>query len=216
MHLQNAGHNIGAWPKAATGDFDGRLPPMMKLLLAADPVAAQALSKLGPDFEFQDIDPDDPQQLADCANLTTAIKSLLADVSQRGLVAMRERLTIALGRDVSEAEAATLTAGLSVDTVRGTVGWLPGALNANDPGPRPSAVAGLARIVPPYAPAGTWSRDDTTFSIRYRPAAHADPVLASWLELLAKTPDLDSRPVAKAMFKRAFKSDGTRFVCIVP
>ena len=58
--LKQAGHDIGPWPEAATGDFDGRLPPAMKLLLAADPAAAQAIAKLGAGFEFQDVDPDDP------------------------------------------------------------------------------------------------------------------------------------------------------------
>ena len=50
--LKAAGHDIGPWPEAATGDFDGRLPPMMKLLLAADPAAAEAMTTLGADFEF--------------------------------------------------------------------------------------------------------------------------------------------------------------------
>ena len=56
-----------------------------------------------------------------------AIKSLLGDVSKRGPVAVRERLSAALGREVTEAEVVTLTAGLSVDTLRGAVNWLPGA-----------------------------------------------------------------------------------------
>jgi predicted CXXCH cytochrome family protein len=199
--LAKAGHNIGAWPKAATGDFDGRLPPMMKLLLAADPLAAQALTILGPDFEFQDVDPDDSQQLAASANLATAIKSLIADISARGAAALRERLTGSLGRDVTEAEAAALMAGLSVDTLRGANSWVPGIMNSDNSALQASATVGLAKLDPPYGTAGSWSRDDAMVSIRYRPAAHADPVLASWLELLAKTPDLNSRPVAKAMFK---------------
>jgi hypothetical protein len=44
-----------------------------------------------------------------------------------------------------------------------------------------------------------------SFSIRYRPSAHADPVLATWLNVLAETPDLQSRPVAAAMFKELTK-----------
>ena len=48
--LKAAGHDIGAWPEAATGDFDGRLPPVMKLLLAGDPAAAQAMATLGAGF----------------------------------------------------------------------------------------------------------------------------------------------------------------------
>ena len=80
-----------------------------------------------------DVDPEDAEQLAACAELATAIKSLLADVSQRGPVAVRERLSAALGRDVSDAQLDALVAGLSVDTVRGAVAaWLPGVNAGND------------------------------------------------------------------------------------
>jgi len=227
--LAKAGHNIGAWPKAAVGDFDGRLPPMMKLLLAADPAAAEALKSLGPDFEFQDVDPADAEQLAASAKLAAATKALLADLSSRGARAVIERLSTALGRDVSEAEAATLTAGLSADTIRGAASWVPGLLNQNESVttsagsmPSPSFGASLERgnmltrpqrgeRIPPqhklgYEPAGAWSRDDATVSVRYRPAAHADPVLAAWLDVLAKTPQIESRPIAKAMLKELTKA----------
>jgi len=50
--LKKTGHDIGAWPKGATGDFDGRLPPPMKLLLAGDPAAKKAIEKIGAGFEF--------------------------------------------------------------------------------------------------------------------------------------------------------------------
>jgi hypothetical protein len=67
-----------------------------------------------------------------------------------------------------------------------------------------SALSNLARSAVTFDlnldPAGTWRRDDATFSIRYEPASHADPVLASWLELLTKTANLSNRPVASAMF----------------
>jgi predicted CXXCH cytochrome family protein len=228
--LAKAGHNIGPWPKAATGDFDGRVPPMMKLLLAADPAAAEAMAKLGPSFEFQDVDPDDAQQLAACANLALATKTLLADVSKRGIAAVRERLTAALGRDVTDADVATLTAGLSIDTIRATATWVPGIVSANEPLPQTlggmlSTQSGVSMFSPlsnmptPAAaddmppqrsvtlgPAGSWTRDDATLSLRYTPASHADPVLASWLEVLARTPQLESRPVPAAMFKELSKT----------
>jgi len=51
-----------------------------------------------------------------------------------------------------------------------------------------------------YDPAGVWSRDDATFSIRYLPAGHADPVLTAWLELVASTPQLQTQPAAAAAF----------------
>ena len=204
--LAKAGHNIGPWPRAATGDFDGRVPPMMKLLLAADPAAAEAMAKLGPGFEFQDVDPDDPQQLAACANFALATKALLADVSKRGMEAVRERLNVALGREVTDADVATLMAGLSIDTIRAVAAWIPGIASANEQLPAASTIVNITGLQSPYGAAGSWTRDDATLSLRYTPASHADPVLASWLEVLAKTPQLESRPVPAAMFKELSKA----------
>src|SRR5690606_20684000 len=106
--LQKAGFLVGPWPKHATGDFDGRLPPMMKLLLAADPSAAQAMSTLGADFEFLDVDPEDDAQLKACAELAAAIRTLVAELAARGPVVVSERLTTSLAIGVSEQRATTL------------------------------------------------------------------------------------------------------------
>jgi hypothetical protein len=57
-----------------------------------------------------------------------------------------------------------------------------------------------------FAAGGAWSRDDATLAMLYRPAGHADPVLTAWLDVLARTPDLESRPVAAAMFKELTKA----------
>src|SRR5262249_35486426 len=122
--LKKGGRDIGAWPKGATGDFDGRLPPAMKLLLAGDPSAAKAIEKLGPAFEFQDIDSTNAGQLAAVAELAKGIKSLLSDLSRRGSDAVRERLTAALGRNISAGEIENLVVGMSPDTARGAAGWL--------------------------------------------------------------------------------------------
>lgn len=200
--LKAGGHNIGTWPAAATGDFDGRLPAAMKLLLASDPAGAAAISKLGTTFEFQDVDPRNKEQVAAAASLGAAIKSLLADLSARGAVAVRERLAATLGRDVTEMEAATLAAGLSLDTMREAAKWVGTPTKANSP----ASTTKLAKIALVYGPAGYWTRDDATFSVRYQPAVHADPVLAAWIELLATTPHLEQRPIAAAMFKELTKS----------
>jgi len=216
--LRTAGHDIGHWPMEATGDFDGRLPPMMTLLLAADADAPDAITAFGADFDFLDVDSDDPEQLAAAALLAAAMKTMLADVSQRGPVAVRERLSAALGRDVSDAQLNAFLAGMSADTVRGAVGaWLPDVDTGNIEwinsmvgralrDPPTSDSVGRAKLDPPYAPAGAWTRDDATLSIRYRPAAHADPVLTAWLDLLANTPDLSQRPLAAAMFNELTKA----------
>jgi hypothetical protein len=208
--LKAAGHDLGGWPEQATGDFDGRLPPMMKLLLAADPVAAQAIRTLGEDFEFLDIDPDDSRQLAACAALAQAIKQLLGQLATSGPDVVQQRLATALGRQVSDVETKALVAGLSVDTLAGTAAsWLQNSAASSTPPQDRSAdhdsqnaIRTTGTNLPlTYAPAGTWFRDDAAFAIRYRPAAHADPVLTSWLEIVASTPELAQQPLALSAFK---------------
>ena len=61
--LLDNGFDIGQWPLRASGDFDGSLPELMRLLLVADAVGRSALDKLGHDFDFYDTDPDDREQL---------------------------------------------------------------------------------------------------------------------------------------------------------
>ncbi len=79
--LNDAGFAISDWPERATGDFDGRLPAIMKLLLAADPNARKAMGILGEDFDFFDIDPDDHTHLTAVADLTTAVCQLLEQLA---------------------------------------------------------------------------------------------------------------------------------------
>ncbi|HEY4234011.1 MAG TPA: hypothetical protein VGM76_11330, partial [Lacipirellulaceae bacterium] len=187
--FRKAGVEVGAWPAAATGDFDGRMPPQMMLLLAGDPDAAKAMTKLGPNFEFSDVEAENFEQLRSAAAIIQGIKKLLLDVSQRGPVAVQERLQIALGRDISERQIQPLLAGLSADTIRAaTKSWLPNVdIGASDWNSRDGTGVGTNGLTtaspkpeprtlnpePSYALAGTWTRDDTSLTIRYRPAAHA-------------------------------------------
>jgi hypothetical protein len=199
--LREAGHDIGPWPEEATGDFDGRLPPVMKLLLASDPAAAEAMATLGDEFDFFDVDPDDPDQLAACATIAGAIRQLMIDLGSSGTDVVRERLTPAVGGSNAPAEFAGLLAGLSADTLHGAAKWLPpsNSTSAKPIAPRGEGrSSGVSKLA--YDAAGSWFRDDDTLSIRYRPAAHADPVLASWLQLVTRS-DLSSEPIRNAVFK---------------
>jgi hypothetical protein len=210
--LQAAGLDIGPWPNGASGDFDGRLPPAMKLLLAADPVASQALITLGADFDFQDVNPKDRRQLEACSALAAETKKLLADLSINPETTVRDRLQSSLGRAVPDAQAQLLVAGLSVDTLRcAAENWsiagkgdaVTSAVKihaATSPSPQSGAENRFSSLIA-FAPVGEWLRDDASFSIRYRPKAHADPVLATLLTLLAETPNLNERPIPAAMFK---------------
>ena len=126
LALEDAGINVGEWPEYCTGDFDGALPPLMRLLLMADGRARQALEQGGPNFEFGDLDPDNPEHLQMAADLVWAIKFLLYDLGSRGQTAVGERLAWVLGRDVSPAEVGKLSAQLPADLLFDlTVAWLP-------------------------------------------------------------------------------------------
>jgi hypothetical protein len=224
--LREAGYDIGPWPEKASGDFDGKLPPVMKVLLASDPVAAQAMAQLGDDCDFFEVDPNDPEQLAACATLARAIRQLMLDLGTPGIDSVGERLTAALSGVVTQSECAALAAGLSADTLRGAAAWLShvdadesasvdeelgGALpprrgvsmiENGDNMPAPLSGEGMPNAPATstnFEPAGTWFCDDATLSIRYRPASHADPVLASWLSLLAPT-GLSTQPIRHATF----------------
>jgi hypothetical protein len=193
--LQKAGHDIGPWPAGATGDFDGRLPPPMKLLLAAEPAAARAIARLGEDFDFFDVDPDDAEQLAACAALAAAIKKLIQELSESGPAAAQKRLADLSEHLEQDDKASRLVAGLSFDTLRPAAqAWLKDSPNG-------------AREVPQSTDesAGSWYYDAATWSIRYRPLGHADPILTGWLTALTESDRVRSRPLVLAMLKEMSK-----------
>ena len=190
--IRKAGRNIGQWPAAAQGEFDGSLSAVVKLLLAADDRGAVALEKLGPDFDFFDVDADDAVQLVAAADVVVAAKQLMHDVTTRGHKALQERIERLLGRKLSMAELADLSSRLSPENLSAiSEQWLPSL-------PAEMGTEGR-RIAPPPAmepqdfeearariACGGWLRDDATFSIRYLPCGHADPWLTTWIDVFAE------------------------------
>jgi hypothetical protein len=162
------------------------------------------------------VNPKDRQQLEACAALATAALKLSTELAESADTTIQVRLHSVLGRPIAAAQVRTLVGGLSADTLRAAVDrWFVGTKLATDL-PRAAPVAGANPWQSPlkdkwrpivFAPVGTWFRDEASFSIRYRPSAHADPVLTTWLNVLAETPDLNQRPVAAAMFKELSKAN---------
>lgn len=121
---------IGSWPLAATGDFDGRIPPAMRLLLHADPAAQEVLGRLsekfGSEIDFADIDAEEPTDVADAAELVWAIKRLLNELATGGQAALGQRLSSAMGADVSLDQVTLLASELDESVFKNTVRrWLP-------------------------------------------------------------------------------------------
>ncbi len=207
--LRDAQHDIGQWPKQALGDFDGALPPITKLLLAADPQTASALATLGVDFDFFDVEPDDPQQLQAAAELIWAMKRLLHEVTTQGQSALRLRVETLLGRKLTKQEFAALSARLSPDNLAAmNERWLTALPSELASGQKASAPVGnlsapnrersaeQTRIA-----AGGWLSDDTTLSVRYLPVGHADPWLTAWIDTLAEATTGLHAEVAKPLLK---------------
>ncbi len=110
--LARHGHAVGQWPGECDGDFDGTLPPAMKMLLMADPTAAAVLAQRPTDFEFSDLDPDNPRDVAEAAQLAWAIKDLLYDLSSEPDGAIQQRLEAAWNVELPKNEVKNLTYGL--------------------------------------------------------------------------------------------------------
>ena len=130
------GQNLkfGNWPQAATGDFDGRVPPAMRLLLQADPVARKVLEqwndKFGPTVDFADVDPEIGSDVAQATELVWAIKRLLHELATDGQESLRTRLSHVLGSDVSLDQVTLLADQLDTGVFRNTVRrWLPDLQN---------------------------------------------------------------------------------------
>jgi hypothetical protein len=160
--LGEAGHDVGEWPTAATGDFDGTIPPAMRLLLSRDSQWNEVTKILGHDFQVADVDPDDTQHLAAAALLVKIIKRQLASVDES-------------------------LPGLPVDVLRQAQSrWLPQLASEVSP----AAENGTAGRVPSStaAAAGASTIDNQTLEIVYHPTGHADPVLKAWLESAASRP----------------------------
>ncbi len=124
--IESANLKIGSWPMAATGDFDGPVPPIMRVMLTADPAAAEILNRFGPAFDFADIDPTNSSDVKDAVELVWAIKRLLYDLSLDGPRAVRTRLESVMKLDVSDDELQKMVTNLDAPVFQNAVKrWLP-------------------------------------------------------------------------------------------
>jgi hypothetical protein len=122
--------DVGTWPASATGDFDGEIPPVMRMLLMADSETAELLARLPAEFNFSDIDADDSQSVRDAVQLVWATKKLLQDLATNGQTEVKNRLENVLGRELAHENIEPLVAGLNEKAFLAAANrWLP-KLNA--------------------------------------------------------------------------------------
>jgi hypothetical protein len=193
--FKDADIDIGFWPEAATGDFDGALPLVAKFLLLSDEKAVQALEVLGPDFDFYDVDPTDAKQLAAAADVVNSVKQLATELAQQGHAAFATRLERIVGRKLSAEQLAAVTAHLSSDNLTGLAGWfVEVAAPADDTVLSKESIAG-----------GGWLRDDESLSLRYRTTGHADAWQAAWITLMAEGTHGPQQKIAESLLSQIMK-----------
>lgn len=117
--LTNAGKSVGDWPAACDGDFDGQIPPAMKLLLSTDSTIAAILKRRGENFAFSDLDPNKPGDLDDASRIAWAIKALIFDLANSTDQTFQQRLQMLTGSMLLDARRtidwSALSAGLHPD-----------------------------------------------------------------------------------------------------
>jgi hypothetical protein len=130
--MEEHGMTVGQWPAAATGDFDGVLQPLMRLLLLGDEKSRDALSRLGANFQFSDIDSKNRSQVQDAVQLAWGIKQLIFDLGQDDSIAIERRLSAAMDLQLDESSSAMrkIAKALSPEFLSNTgERWLPDLRN---------------------------------------------------------------------------------------
>ena len=118
--------SVGSWPLAATGDFDGPMPPAMRLFLMADRDARAILQSKPASFEFADLDPGNKQDVRDAVTLSWAVKRLVHELSLSGSDAVQRRLEDSLGRKLEPSELNGLLKGIDDHSFAATARrWFP-------------------------------------------------------------------------------------------
>lgn len=140
--IEAAQLDIGNWPLAATGDFDGPLPPIMRVLLSADPQAARVLNSFGPEFDFADIDPENEAHVRHAVELVWAVKRLLYDLAVNGPHEVRSRLQTVMQLEISDDELNQMISNLDQQVFQNAIRrWIPRlAEEMSNPPTVPSAV----------------------------------------------------------------------------
>ena len=124
--IESQGTNVGSWPLAAIGDFDGVLPPLMRMLLLADLQAKEVLLQRHDQFDFSDLDPEVPQDIADGVTLVWSIKRLVFELARDGRFAISRRIKEVTGVELEPQQLKALTNSLEDNVFQNSANrWLP-------------------------------------------------------------------------------------------
>ena len=183
----DAGINVGVWPEIATGDFDGLLPPTMRMLLATDPQANHALKQFDEPFDFFDVDPTDRKQLTHAAEIVFGIKRLMQRLAFPASSDEIPTTEIADSiRDIEQSIPAFVIESAVEKWMKPIGRAAADAADVNsslDGGNQQPSVAHAAYLQADEAVG--WFRDDEGMTIGYRPMRHDDPVMQTLYDTLS-------------------------------
>lgn len=124
--IENYNASIGSWPMAATGDFDGPLPPLMRILLSADPQAAKVLKSKDDRFDFSDFDASRAADVEQSVTLVWAIKRLMFEMARDGESSIARRIQVVTGETLNAEQLSRLVQSLDTHALRNAaMRWLP-------------------------------------------------------------------------------------------
>ncbi len=225
----------GAWPEAAkkgsrTGLTRLGITPFTELLLAADPQAGPAISRLKQNkIKLSSLKKANDADLADSAVLIWAIKRLLADLSIDADATLTARLAPMLLQPPDKRELAALSGQIPplllpsvikdwfpMDTGNGLQEDLKNAPLVNRPVEQPSK-SGVGTT---GLPGTTWVRtglwQEQKSSIQYQPSGHADSFVKAWMDMtldILQNPEQDPthgpeiHAAAQQLFDALYDSD---------
>jgi hypothetical protein len=186
LSLDDAGFGVGRWP-ADAALVETELPPIAALLLGGDAGAAD---------ELLDLEDEDVATIESASRLVWAYKRLLAELAGGGHEALRGRIAAGLGREVTPGEAAELLMHLPGELLADALAtWLPdldqelarrtagGRAAPSELGPGGDLERDPAREA--WVSGGGWYRQEADWTLRYRPAGHADAFLRAWIDATA-------------------------------
>lgn len=122
--MDRGGHPAGIWPKDAQGVFDGKIPPVVRLLLRSDDAVAAALERLPADGNLGRLDTNSADDLATAQTIAAGMRRLMNEMADQGYEAIATRLSRATGLD--EKMTGQLAAKLSPQLIEAACkSWLP-------------------------------------------------------------------------------------------
>ena len=119
--VKERGLAIGEWPE----DAEAEAPPLMQILLSADPAYRESAQTLA-DLDLLDLSGADDQAAAAVEVLAWSVKGLLEELALGGQEALQARLETVFGVPLGTSQLAGLSGMLSADGMqRATAVWFP-------------------------------------------------------------------------------------------